>query len=127
MAVSGSSKLSRRRDLQRSSRARSAAIAALSLLATGAVAAGCTSDATSVVRTAPPPKPRELGLRAFGPARYLEQVARWVERTPGGTDYAVLSSRRIELSGAKVVKSAPGDVEIEGATPLPAWIKGPAR
>lgn len=97
------------------------------MLAAGTIAAGCLTDVVVAPKTAPPAPAAPSGLAAFGPARYLESSSRWIERTAAGTDLAILDQRRVELSGAKVVKSQAGDAAVEGGKVLPAWVKSPAR
>ncbi len=97
------------------------------LLVGGLVAAGCKTDGLTAAKFAPPAPPKELGLHAYGPSRYLEEGSRWVERTPSGSDYAILESRRVEIKAAKILKTAPGEIELDGGEPMPAWTKGPAR
>ncbi|MFO0593641.1 MAG: hypothetical protein U0441_39230, partial [Polyangiaceae bacterium] len=41
------------------------------LIAGGLVAAGCKTDGIAAAKYAPPPAPREVGLHAYGPARYV--------------------------------------------------------
>lgn len=97
------------------------------VFAAGAALGGCRTDGALVAKVAPPPPPKEAGIRPFGPARYLEEGARWIERAPDGTDRAILNTKRVEVKGAKVLRTAPGDVEVEGGAPLPGWLQGPAK
>ena len=97
------------------------------VFAAGAALAGCRTDGALLAKVAPPPPPKETTIRPFGPARYMEEGGRWIERAEGDVDRAILNTKRVEVKGPKVLRTAPGDVEVEGGAPLPPWVKGPAR
>lgn len=100
---------------------------AAALAALGVAAAACKTDGPVAPTVAPPPPRREVGLRPFGPAQYLHASQRWLERTAAGTDLLVTNGRRLEVKGARIVRSAESDVELEGGSPVPPWVKGAAR
>jgi hypothetical protein len=98
---------------------------AAGLLALAAV--GCKTDASLAAKHAVAPPPKEFGLRPFGPARYVEQSSRWVERAEGSVDRVILNGRRAEIQGTKILRNAPAEPEVDGAVVMPSWVKGPAR
>lgn len=100
---------------------------AAALLAAGLAAPGCKTEGAVAPVAAPPPPSREVGLRPFGPAQYLQRSNRWIERTAAGTDLVLANGRRVEVEGVKIRKSAPAEVDLEGGAAVPPWVKGAAR
>lgn len=116
--------------IQRSRAGLVAGLAIAGLAAPGLVAVGCKTDGAVAPSVAPPPPRREVGLRPFGPAKYLQQPSGWVERTGAGIDLAVVNGRRVEIQGFKIVRKAEiavDGVDLEQGAAIPSWVKGAAR
>jgi hypothetical protein len=83
------------------------------------LALACSGAAPEPEAPPPPPPAAAAPVPLLTPVRWLVPSAVVVEHTGEGLDRAVVSGRRMELSGMEIVRAVPG--ELDGGALAPAW------